>query len=164
MRRAITLLATAAVLLLLVTGCATNRAPDTTMDSEPLREAITDETTVPSVSDTPITVPPTTTLVSQGDHYFSAEQIAQVYADNGPIKPFPPDRITDVDLAASDIHCDLLGQGVTPDEIHARYSHWMITMMVDAGLPPDYIAAWDPPGIVDGVIALGCPTPVPADA
>ncbi len=137
--------------VLIIGACGTSKTESTSAGT-PIRDAVLGGATTPAVE----RVVPTT--VRATTHYFTSEQIAQVLTDNGPVKPFPPDEVTPLDLDVADLTCDLIADGGRIEDVRLGFAGWFTDKMTDAGLSPDDIAAWNAAGIIDGIVALGCPT------
>ena len=143
----------ALALAALIIGACGGSTTETASESNAVREAILDSNATPAVERVVATTVPITS------NYFTPEQVAQVLTDNGPINPFPPDQVTPLDLDVADLTCDLIADGGPIEDVRNGFAKWFTDKMTDADLPSDYVAAWNAPGIIDGIIALGCPSP-----
>ena len=161
---------TTIAVLVLLSACATSRAPDSTMDSTPLRDIIVTDTpaTRPAVERVVETTTTTTTLpfvVSPLDLpplvMLTTAQVHRIIDDNDPPdwEPWPIENVRqgNIDLL-SDV-CNGIGT-YHLDVVKLNLAAWLVAQLItmestDPGFETD--------GIVDDLATLGCPTPPDAD-
>ncbi len=116
--------------------------------------------TAPSVGPVPLISGPADGTVPT----ITSDEIAELYTTNGPGIEFTAADITEGDNVVMQVACELLVAARTNEEtlaVHGSYHEWFDYQLTAAGAPPDYIASWDPSGILDALEERGC-TPAAA--
>ena len=155
---------TTIAVLVLLSACATNRAPDSTMDSTPLRDIIVTDTPAATRPAVERVVETTTTLpfvLSPLDLpplvMLTTAQVHRIIDDNDPPdwEPWPIENVRqgNIDLL-SDV-CN--GIGTYPlDVVKLNLANWLADRLTET---ESTNPGFNTDGMVDDLATLGCPNP-----
>lgn len=130
----------------------TNKAGDT----QAIRQAVERRVDLTTSSTTSETAP------SDGSRLgpeLTAEDVVAIYRANGPDVGVTVDGVGKGDFIALETACDLLVAAVDYDEmllVYRSFDVWFKSQLAEVGASSEYIASWDPEGMLDDLIDLGC--------
>lgn len=129
-------------------SATTSRAGDTEAIREAVERRVTDAGPSTRVDDEARPGPELT-----------AEDIAAIYSANGPDVGVTADDIREGDFIALETACDLLVTAVDYDQmlhVYTSFEIWFRGQLAEVGASADYITSWDPAGMLDDLMELGC--------
>ena len=160
-------LAAALTITLALAGCGSGRHKTVVGDSDALRNAVERRVDEPIATEAPTTtIDPATSTVWTGRAiqpgpaplFLTADDIADVYTRHGPVN-FDPSDVSEGDMIIMQTACELLAGAANQTEtslVYDSFEAWFDNQLVLAGAPPEYIDAWDPRGMLDSLVEIGC--------
>ena len=130
---------------MVVASCGST-AGTTAGDTDALKEAIERRVSEPATTTEPT-------------HVITADDIADIYAVNGPGIGFDAGDIGEGDLLVIETSCFLLVEASDEAEValvHDSFDSWFTGQLLAAGAPMEFIETWDPRGMLDDLVDLGC--------
>ena len=134
----------------------TGRAGDTQAIRQAIERQVAHTTTTTTATTTTAATPAGRSRIGPE---LTAEDVVAIYTANGPDVGVTVEGIGDGDFIALGTACDLLVAAVDYDEmllVYRSFDVWFKSQLAEVGASSEYIASWDPKGMLDDLMDLGC--------